>query len=114
MFIHHLFTAFLALLFNFQREIKYAIEKKPNFYFIPPFPELMISSGNDEEDRKIATVESDKEEKSQKEETIQVILNFFTLWWKPLIHYKNDFTEDEWNNWKNMEENDREKNIYQN
>ena len=30
-----LFTAFLALLFNFQREIKYAIEKKPNFYFIP-------------------------------------------------------------------------------
>ena len=46
-----LFTVFLALLFNFQREIKYAIEKKPNFRILPIFYEFFVSSGDDDKDR---------------------------------------------------------------
>ena len=104
-----LFTAFLALFFNI--EITSAIKKKQNFYFIPLFREEWISTGDDEEDRKLGIAELNKREKEEKEETIQIILNFFRYFddWRVFARYEEDFTEDEWNNWKNMEENDREK-----
>ena len=99
------------MLFNFQREIKYAIEKKPNFRILPIFYEFFVSSGDDDKDREEELLELDKRKKEEKEETIQVILNFFTPWWEPLIHYKNDFTEDECKNWDSILEIDRKKKI---
>ena len=52
-----------------------------------------------------------QEKNNRKKETIDIILNFFTLWWEPLIHYKNDFTEDECKNWDSILEIDRKKKI---
>ena len=69
-----LFTVFLALLFNFQREIKYAIEKKPNFRILPIFYEFFVSSGDDDKDREEELLELDKRKKEEKVETILVLI----------------------------------------
>ena len=106
-----LFTVFLALLFNFQREIKYAIEKKPNFC-IDNFYSIVFQPTEDEnKNRRKQSKLLNQEKNNRKKETIDIILNFFTLWWEPLIHYKNDFTEDECKNWDSILEIDRKKKI---
>ena len=73
-----------------------------NFWYLA---EMMIKIEKKE------LLELDKRKKEEKEETIQVILNFFNLWGEPLIHYKNDFTEDEYKNGDSILEIDRKKKI---
>ena len=55
-----LFTVFLAMHFNFPREIKYAIERKANFRILPIFYEFLVSSGDDDKDREEGLLELDK------------------------------------------------------
>ncbi len=97
-----LFTAFLMLFFS--SEIKYALEKKPNFYIL----DVSVSSyGYAEESRE----DMDKrlsemmraEKVSQKNETIQIILKFFHSW-TTITVYKDDLSEDESKNWDNYTE----------
>ncbi len=94
-----LFTAFLMLFFS--SEIKYALEKEPNFYILG----ISVSwSGSVEEskedrDKKLSEMMTAKEI-SQKNETIQIILKFFHFW-STLTVYKDNLSEDESKNWGN-------------
>lgn len=92
-----LFTAFLMLLSP--TEIKYALEKKPNFH-ISNFS--VFQSGSEDE---LAEMMKEKEI-SQKEETIQIIVNFFHFW-QPLKIYTEDLTEEESQNWISFSEENR-------
>ena len=100
-----LFTVFLMLFFS--TEIKYALEKEPNFYLLG----LSVSwSGSIDEDKKsrdqrIAKMFQEKEI-SQKEETIQIILNFFHFW-QTLTIYKDNLSDNEFKEWKSFTEEKR-------
>ncbi|MDA0691604.1 MAG: hypothetical protein O3C58_07020 [Nitrospinae bacterium] len=89
-----LFTVFLMAFPS--TEIKYALEKEPNFY-ISNFS--MFQSGSDDE---LAEMMREKEN-SRKEETIQIIVNFFKFW-SILKIYTEDLTEEESQNWKSFTE----------
>ncbi len=92
-----LFRAFLMLFF--QSEIKYALEKEPNFYILDVSVLWSESVDESEEDRDKKLVEMmNIKEISQKEETIQIILKFFHFW--PILRiYKDNLSEDESKNW---------------
>lgn len=81
-----LFTAFLMLFVS--DEIKYALEKEPNF-------DILVVS--------VSCYGSDV---SQKEETIQIILEFFHFW-QTLTIYKDNLSEDETKNWERYTEEQR-------
>ena len=100
-----LFTAFLMLFPS--SEIKYALEKEPNFYI---FSVSMLEIGpveENEEDRNKRLAEMMKaKEISQKEETVQTILKFFHFWQK-LTLYNDDLSEDESKKWESFTEAER-------
>ncbi len=93
-----LFKAFLMLFHS--TEIKNALEKEPNF-FISSIS-FFQSSSEDE----LAEMRKEKEI-SQQEETIQIILNYFYSW-KTFKWYQEDLTEDQFENWKNFSEEERQ------
>ncbi len=100
-----LFTAFLMLFFS--TEVKYALEKEPNFYILGTSA-LWIGSAEEskeERDKRLAEMMREKET-SQKEETIQIILNFFHFWQKLKI-YKDDLSKEEFENWESLKEEKR-------
>lgn len=100
-----LFTSFLMLFFS--SDIKYALEKEPNFYIIGVSVSWSGSVEEDEEarDKRLATMMQAKEI-SQKEETVKIILNFFHFW-KILTLYKDNLSEDESEKWESFTEAER-------
>lgn len=97
-----LFTAFLMLFFS--SEIKYALEKKPNFYILDVSVSSYGSAEESQEDMDKRLSEMMRAEKvSQKNETIQIILKFFHSW-TTIAVYKDDLSEDESKNWGNYTE----------
>lgn len=92
-----LFTAFLMVFPS--TEIKYALEKEPNFHISNI---SVFRSGSDDE---LAEMMNEKEI-SQKQETIQIIFNFFHFW-STLQIYTENLTEEESQNWKSFTEEKR-------
>ncbi len=90
-----LFTTFLMLFFSI--EVKYAIEKKPNFYILGMSVSWIGSAEESEggRDKRLAEMMNAKAV-SQKEETISIILNFFSNHWNELKITLNDDNKDEW------------------
>ena len=100
-----LFTAFLMLFVL--SEIKYALEKEPNFYILDVGVSWSGPVDENEEDRNKRLAEMMKaREISQKEETIQIILKFFHFW-QTFAIYKDNLSEDESKNWESYEEEQR-------
>jgi len=97
-----LFTAFLMLFFS--TGIKYALEEEPNFYILATSVSWSgpIDEDKEDRDRKIAEMLREKEI-SQKEETIQIILNFFHFW-QTLKIYKNNLSKEESKDWESFTE----------
>lgn len=93
-----LFTAFLMLFIS--SEVKYALKKEPNFYISGVSVSLSGSIEESEEDRDKRFAKMMKaKDISQKEETIQIILNqnYFARWWDKLKITLDDSNKDEWN-----------------
>jgi len=92
-----LFTAFLMLFFS--TEVKYAIEKEPNFYILGTSVSWTgsVEESKEDMDKRLAQMMNAKAE-SQKEETINIILNpnFFSRYWDKLKITLNDSNKDEW------------------
>ncbi len=90
-----LFTTFLMLFFS--TEVKYAIEKEPNFYILGTSVSGFGSSeeSKEERDKRLSEMMSARAE-SQKKETIHIILNFFSHYWDKLKITLNDTNKDEW------------------
>lgn len=92
-----LFTAFLMLFFS--TEVKYAIEKEPNFYIIGISVSWTgsVEESKEDMDKRLAQMMNAKAE-SQKEETINIVLNpiFFSRRWDKLKITLNDSNKDEW------------------
>ena len=100
-----LFSSFLMLFSS--SEIKYAIEKEPNFYISGVSVSWSGSVEESEEDRDKRLAEMMKaKDISQKEETIQIILKFFHFW-QTLTIYKDNLSEDESKNWESYTEEER-------
>ncbi len=101
-----LFTAFLMLFFS--SEIKYALEKEPNFYILGVSVSWSGSVEESEEDRDKRLAEMMRaREISQKNETIQIILRYFHFW-QTLTIYKDNLSEDESRNWSSYTEEGRQ------
>jgi hypothetical protein len=99
-----LFTAFLMLFFS--TEVKYAIEKEPNFYILGTSVSWTGSAEESKEDmdKRLAKMMNAKAE-SQKEETIRIILNpnFFSRYWDKLKITLNDDNKEKWEKADNTE-----------
>lgn len=93
-----LFTAFLMLFFS--SNIKYALEKEPNFYILGA--SVSWSGSGEEEDEETRSNRLAKmmeaKEISQKEETVQIILsrNYFARYWDKLKITIDDKNRLEW------------------
>jgi hypothetical protein len=99
-----LFTAFLMLFFS--SEVKYALEKEPNFYILGVSVSWSGSIEESEEERNKRLAEMmEAEDISQKEETVQIILKFFHFWQTFAI--KDNLSEDETKNWESYLEEQR-------
>ncbi len=100
-----LFTAFLMLFFS--HEVKYALEKEPNFYILGASVSWSssINESKAEIDKRLADMMKIKDI-SQREETIQIILKFFGSWYA-LSFYKDDLSKNELKNWKSYSESRR-------
>jgi len=90
-----LFTAFLMLFFSV--EVKYALEKEPNFYILGTSVSWTgsVEESKEDRDKRLAEMMNAKAE-SQKEETINIILNFFSHYWDKLKITLNDDNKDAW------------------
>ena len=100
-----LFTAFLMLFSS--SEIKYAIEKEPNFYIrgVGIWWSGSVDESKKDRDKRLTEIMKAKDI-SQKEETIQIILKFFHFW-QTLTFYKDNLSEDESKNWESCTEEER-------
>ncbi len=89
------FTAFLMLFFS--PEVKYAIEKDPNFYILGTSVSWTgsVEESKEERNERLAEMMRAKAE-SQREETIRIILNFFSHHWSKLKITLNDDNKEEW------------------
>lgn len=101
-----LFTAFLLLLSS--TEIKYAIEKEPNFYILGSSVSWSGSVDEDKEsrDKRITEIFEEKEI-SQKEETIQIINSYFYPWPARFPIHKDNLSKEEFEGWKSFTEEKR-------
>jgi hypothetical protein len=100
-----LFTAFLMLFFS--NEVKYALEKEPNFHILGVGVSWSGSIEESEEERDKRLYEMLKaKDLSQKGETIQIIFKFFHFW-KSLTIYKDDLSEVESKNWDRYSKEER-------
>ncbi len=99
------FKAFLMLFVS--SEVKYALEKDPNFYILGVSVSWSgsIEESDQERDKRLAEMMQAKDI-SQKEETIQIILKFFHFW-QTLTIYKDNLSEDESKNWESYAEEQR-------
>lgn len=99
-----LFTAFLMLFFS--TEVKYAIEKEPNFYILGTSVSWTgsVEENKEDVDKRLAKMMKAKAE-SQKEETINIILNpnFFSRYWDKLKITLNDDNKEKWEKADNTE-----------
>jgi len=95
-----LFTAFLMLFIA--GEVKYALEKEPNFYILggSVIWSSSIEESEKERDKRLSEMMKAKDA-SQKEETIQVILKFFHSW-HALTIYKDNLSQKESVSWKSF------------
>lgn len=100
-----LFTAFLMLFTS--NEVKYAIEKEPNFCILGAsvFWSGFVDENEKDRDERIAEMMKEKDI-SQKEETIQIILEFFHFW-KTLKINKDNLSKDESKKWKSYTKEER-------
>jgi hypothetical protein len=89
---HNLFPSFLILFFS--REIKYAIQKELNFFFT----NTLISWSDEKSDEEIDQM-FHQNEQSQKEETINIIFDYFSRDWELLKPHKDDLTKEEFSSW---------------
>ena len=96
---HDLFPAFLMLLVS--SEIKYAIQKEPSFFLT----NTGISWSGEKSEEEIQQM-SNQREQSQKEETINMIFEYFGHW-RFLKLYKDDITEKEFSDWNGYSEKQR-------
>ncbi|MDD4902763.1 MAG: hypothetical protein PHE24_06555 [Patescibacteria group bacterium] len=100
-----LFTAFLMLFSS--SELKYALEKEPNFYILGVSVSWSGSVEESKEGRDKRLNEMMRaEEISQKKETIQIILKYFHFW-RILTLYKDNLLEDESKRWESFTEAER-------
>lgn len=98
--VHHgLFPAFLMLLAS--AEIKYAVQKVPSFFMI----NTGISWSGEKSEEDIQQMVS-QQDRSQKEETVSVILDYFSHW-NLLKPYKDDLSEKELADWDGYPEEKR-------
>jgi hypothetical protein len=99
------FKAFLMLFVS--SEVKYALEKEPNFYILDVSVSWSgsIEESEQERDKRLAEMMQAKDI-SQKEETVQIILKFFHFW-QTLTIYKDNLSEDESKNWESYAEEQR-------
>ena len=83
----------------FSAEVKYAIEKEPNFYILGTSVSWTGSAEESEVDRdkRLAKMMNAKAE-SQKEETIKIIFNFFSHYWDKLKITLDNNNKDTWEN----------------
>ncbi len=89
-----MFTVFLILLFS--NDVKSAIETSSNFYILDMSMSCMASVNESRESRDKNHSEMMEKIKSQKEETISIILNFFSNYWNELKIALNDDNKDKW------------------
>jgi len=88
-------------------ELKYTLEKEPNFYILGVSVSWSRSVEENEEDRDKRLSEMMRtKEISQKGEIIQIILNFFHFW-QPLTLYKDNLSDDESKKWESVTETER-------
>ncbi len=96
-----LFTAFLALLFF--EEVGDVLDKEPNFYLTGTIVSNIGFAGEVEEVKSEGiNNDTQKQEISQKEETIQIILKYFSPWPATYSIHKNDLTVEEFRNFKSF------------
>lgn len=94
-----LFSAFLMLFFSskLSNEVKYAIEEDPNFYISEAIVSWSGSVEESKEERDTKLFEKMKaKDFSQKEETIQIIVNFFWQYWNELKIIVDENNRLEW------------------
>ncbi len=96
---HSLFPAFLTLLFS--SEIKYAVQKEPNF----SLTNTNISWFGEKSEEEVQKMFS-QQDWSQKEETINIIYEYFRDW-RLLKIFRNDISEEEFSNWSGYSEEQR-------
>ena len=97
---HSLFPAFITLLFT--SEIKDAIQKEPNFFLL----NTSISWSGDKTEEEIRTMAS-QQDQSQREETADIIIEYFKDNWRILKYFKEDLTEKELVEWESYTEDQR-------
>lgn len=97
-----LFTAFLMLFFS--SEIRYALEKEPNFYILGVSVSWSgsVEESEEERDKRLAEMMRAREI-SQKDETIKIILNFFSKYWDKLKITLDDSNKEKWEKSDNKE-----------
>lgn len=100
-----LFTAFLMLFVS--SEVKYALEKKPNFYIsgMSVSWSRSVEESKEDTDKRLDEMMKAKEI-SQKEETVQIILKYF-YFWPTLTLYRDNLSEDESKKWESFTEAER-------
>ena len=96
---HSLFPAFITLLFA--SEIKYAVQKESNFSLI----NTGISWSGEKSDEEVQKMFS-QQDQSQKEETINIIYEYFRDW-RLLKIFKEDISEQELSEWSTYSEEQR-------
>ncbi len=103
-----LFTAFLMLFYS--SEVKYALEKEPNFSYILGVSVSWSGSVEESEEarnKRLSEIIRAKEI-SQKNETIQIIFKFFHFW-PTLTVCKDNLSEDEFKKWGSYTEEQKQK-----
>lgn len=89
---HRLFPAFLVLLFS--AEVKSAVQKEVKFFLT----NTGISWSGEKSEVEIQKM-VEQQDLSQKEETVGLVLEYFTHW--PYLRiYKDDISEEEFSNWE--------------
>lgn len=96
---HSLFPAFITLLFA--SEIKYAVQKEPNFSLI----NTGMSWSGEVSEEQIQEMFK-QQDQSQKKETIDIIFEYFRDW-RFLKIYKEDISEKELSEWSTYSEDQR-------
>jgi len=92
-----LFTSFLMLFFS--SEVKYAIEKERYFYIPGSREPWDVPSDVSKEQRDIWLAKMKRDEiESQRDETIKIIINFFSHYWNELKISLNDENKNKWEN----------------
>ncbi len=96
-----LFTSFLVLFHSVKTED--VLDKEPNFYLTGTIVSNIGFAGEVEEVKSEGiNNDTQKQEISQKEETIQIILKYFSPWPATYSIHKNDLTVEEFRNFKSF------------